>query len=345
MRTLTASYVQSRIFILKDAGSLSVTFNPENETVVKLDNGMYIRPSCINCIEPRCMKMDDTDMGCAEFPEIAQNMNRDVCPVNAIKTGLEKIEIDDNKCIGCGLCAASCPFGAIYLKSGKAKVSIGDRTNLEELLVNADGIKRQCDYIKHIAMSTKTGTMQQESDHVIDAIYENIKNMSQEEQNILARNLLVRLGNHATLGRQGNVYMRMDGLYKNKMQFGIVEIETGMDVLDVARAILDDIAVMNVRYGVDKSKNHPLAIILGIPNKRTDYWQVIKDIKNIVDIPISTITFGALLILLWNNRKENDFDKYYIDIDNSSIRKPISALAGRSIKLSEGFCGVLENEK
>ncbi|MDK2821868.1 MAG: anaerobic carbon-monoxide dehydrogenase iron sulfur subunit [Clostridia bacterium] len=43
----------------------------------------------------------------------------EVCPEDAFyhdnKTGA--LVINENKCIGCGLCAEACPFGAIYLHS------------------------------------------------------------------------------------------------------------------------------------------------------------------------------------------------------------------------------------
>ena len=239
----------------------------------------------------------------------------------------------------------SCPIGAIYLKDGKAKVSVGDKKYFEELPVNDEGIRQQEDFIEKIAFASKRGILQQESDCIIDSIYKSIKKMSQEEQNILARNMLIKLGNHATLARQGNVYMRMDGFYSSKEQFGVVEIETGTDMLDVLRAILDDVAVMNVRYGVDKNKNRPLAIVLSLPNKRTDYWQVLKDIKDVIGTSIRTITFGALLILLWNNKEVYKFDRFYIDVDNLSIRTVVSSMIERTARISDGFHGVLENEK
>ncbi|MDR0753113.1 MAG: 4Fe-4S binding protein [Holosporaceae bacterium] len=37
----------------------------------------------------------------------------DVCPVKAISEKNGKIVIDENKCLGCGCCASSCPNHAI----------------------------------------------------------------------------------------------------------------------------------------------------------------------------------------------------------------------------------------
>ncbi|MCH4184864.1 MAG: 4Fe-4S binding protein [Eggerthellaceae bacterium] len=39
-----------------------------------------------------------------------------VCPVNAIRHDLDGcVRVDEKKCIGCKLCAVSCPFGAIHM--------------------------------------------------------------------------------------------------------------------------------------------------------------------------------------------------------------------------------------
>ena len=43
------------------------------------------------------------------------------CPVGAISTTKEGVVvIDDAMCIGCGICAMVCPFGAIHFDGGKA---------------------------------------------------------------------------------------------------------------------------------------------------------------------------------------------------------------------------------
>lgn len=139
--------------------------------------------------------------------------------------------------------------------------------------------------------------------------------------------------------------MRMDGFYQTVDQYGVVEIETGLDMLDVSRALLDDIAVVDARYGIKKENIHPLAICLGLPNKRTDYWQVVKDILKVTNVQINTVTFGMLLIFLWDLRELNDYDIFYIDVDNSSLRKKAETFLERKIHISVGHFGILENMK
>lgn len=322
----------------------TISFNPGEVTDIILASGKKIKSTCINCQNPMCMKLKE-EITCDDFKEIAHEMNRAVCPVDAIKPGTDSIQIDRSKCIGCGLCASRCPLGAIYVKDGKAVVSAVSNQYVKKIDIISDGNKEQEDFIQKAVGMKRSGSIQKENNTVMESIYKSIKRMDQAKQNILARNILIQLGNNSTLSRQGNVYMRMDGFYDNSKQYGVVEIETGADMLDVSRALLDDVAVINTRYNVKKDMNHPLAIVLGLPNKRTDYWQVVKDIRKVVNLQINTITFGALLILLWNNVTINDFDEFYIDVDNSSIRQVIENKIGRSCSISDGTLGVLENSK
>lgn len=108
---------------------------------------------------------------------------------------------------------------------------------------------------------------------------------------------------------------------------------------------LHDIAVVDARYGIKKENIHPLAICLGLPNKRTDYWQVVKDILKVTNVQINTVTFGMLLIFLWDLRELNDYDIFYIDVDNSSLRKKAETFLERKIHISVGHFGILENMK
>lgn len=184
-----------------------------------------------------------------------------------------------------------------------------------------------------------------ESDSAMKQVQKYVHFLNQDKQNVFVRNLLILLGNHVTVARKGNVYMRLGGFYQNENGYGVLEVETGSDALDVSRAILDDIAVLNSRHGISKSDNKPLAVCLKLPNKCTDYWQVVKDIKDVTGIKIQTLTIGALLIMLWNNVEIQDFNEFYIDVDNISIRSELERVLGREIHLSIGIDGILENEK
>jgi len=71
-----------------------------------------------------------------------------VCPVDAIKLSGDQVELNEQTCIGCKLCAIACPFGAITPSgtpvSGVAGINVGHPTQsvaLDPLLAWSIGVK------------------------------------------------------------------------------------------------------------------------------------------------------------------------------------------------------------
>ncbi len=71
-----------------------------------------------------------------------------VCPVDAIKLTGDQVELNEQKCIGCKMCAIACPFGAITPSgtpvSGVAGLRVGHPTEsaaLNPLLAWSIGVK------------------------------------------------------------------------------------------------------------------------------------------------------------------------------------------------------------
>ena len=76
-------------------------YNPERAALRVKVKGLNV-PSltyCRHCIDPLCIK---------------------ACKFGAMKIINGVVEIDQNKCTGCGLCAEKCPFNAIFLEVGLA---------------------------------------------------------------------------------------------------------------------------------------------------------------------------------------------------------------------------------
>lgn len=94
-------------------------------------NRLSIPLSCMQCEKPECER---------------------VCPTGAThqrKDGI--VEVDANKCIGCGSCIIACPYGARYLLEEKRTYFPGYTTPFEE-----QGYKRfqvgtvsKCDFCAH----------------------------------------------------------------------------------------------------------------------------------------------------------------------------------------------------
>lgn len=48
---------------------------------------------------------------------------------------------------------------------------------------------------------------------------------------------------------------------------------------------------------------------------------------------------------MWNALEIEDFDDFYIDVDDSSLRKEAEKILGRKIRISSGHEGMIENSK
>lgn len=343
-KILKAKENRKEIYTYSASKVNEVRFDSDGNTLV-LD-GKAVDSCCLNCANPRCMFINAEAILCKEFSDIASSVDMHMCPSRAISVGDKSIQIDESLCSGCGLCVRACPVAAITLESGKAKVkTYSEKKCIKKLPVTDISIEEQERFLAKCVNVKKQGIILYESDSIMKQVQKYVHFLNQDKQNVFVRNLLILLGNHATVARKGNVYMRLDGFYQNEKGYGVLEVETGSDALDVSRAILDDIAVLNSRHGISKDDNKPLAVCLNLPNKRTDYWQVVKDIKYVTGIKIQTLTIGALMIMLWNNIEIRDFNQFYIDIDNTSIRSALERVIGREIRLSIGTDGILENEK
>lgn len=312
-----------------------------------------IEGACLKCRNPRCMKYTESLIKCPEFPDFSYEHNLNVCPIDAIKWNysLELPEIDNEKCIKCGLCALRCPSGAISVSRGKVWVNKPDST-YDILPATPSNLQEQEKFITKLMVSNWKHHFLLESDSLMKELYNKVSRFDGRTMaaNLLIRNLMIALGYHCSISRAGDVYTRIDAVYSNgdmyNSCYGAMEIEFGRDTLDASRGILDDIAVLHSRNGIDMRDNIALVACLSFPNKRQGYFQVIKDVSRVLNLKIQTVSLGALLIMAWNDIEVELGDKkFYADFDNLSIRNAVHSEIGRRIEISEGFLGILEPEK
>lgn len=323
-----------------------------NEPATLRCNGREIRAACLRCRNPKCIRYSEEEICCSQFPEFSYERDTSVCPVGAIRWSYDRElpEIDPAKCIGCGLCAARCPMGAIYKSGGQLRIAPPSRP-YEDVPCNWGNENKQALFLRELEKLSWKRQFQRESDAVMEQLYREAARFDGRSMapGLLVRNLMIALEHPCALSRTGDVYTRMDGIYfskRNPSCRGVVEIEFGRDTLEASRGILDDIAVMHARDQLNKTENAALVVCLALPNKRQGYFQVIRDIRQVLDLKIQTITLGALLTLLWNGSKVSfQAREFYADFDHMGIRRMTEAALGRAANLGEGMLGILEPEK
>lgn len=305
----------------------------ETPAVIHLSNGTKTIGSCLRCPVPPCTFYSIDEMVNDYFKEFPADTSAKVCPTDAIQidteTGIPTILSD--KCIACGLCVARCPVQAITLAKGGANVNDSENEffRLTSKPVDASLVEvvlRQCQNLPIRG-------------HIADAefaayVYERIvligRQLNPQFPNLLARNLMICNGTSFHIRRLGDTNMRIDSVFHSgENRLGVAEIEYSDSViLDAPRDLLDDCAVLRARYGVPLQKIDPLVVSLRLPNKRSEYWQVIQDISQVLKIRIGSITIGVLLIMMWENRKlnQNIWQKLYADASIPTIEPALRQL-------------------
>lgn len=347
MRIFSETTSRSRISVLCDMPT-HIEYCSGAPAKAHFSNGEAASLGCIGCIDPPCMRFAPHEIMCNEVGNFPNDQSLNVCAVEALRwePGSDAPIVDAAKCISCGVCMRRCPVGAIYFSE---TVKINRVLTEKEIQKTADraAADLQARQIEILNSVKRSGTLIDESDALLEAIYEKLACIRSNYHNPIARNLLISLGCQSAMRRIGDVYTRMDAVYSAAdHSFGAVEVEFGRDTLDASRGILDDIAVLFTRYGIEKEADQPLVVCLQLPNARQGYWQVVKDIRSVENIAIGTLTIGAMMLLNWNGcLLMPGGTSYYLDYGDKDLRKIVSRQIGRKIQLSKKLLGILEPMK
>lgn len=314
-------------------------------------NGDECHIGCLGCTNPKCMYFSDDEIECERVDGFPNDKSNNVCPVEALAWDNSSTTpvIDSRKCINCGVCVSRCPVGALFFSSkGKLTINTAPAKYVESRKPDTTTQSFHLRQIEQLVKIPRAGVSLNASDQLFESIYNKLFRLKSNYHNAVGRSLLIALGCKCSMRRIGDVYTRMDAIYSSPAgSFGAVEVEFGRDTLDASRGVLDDIAVLNTRYGVHKNDNKALVLCLQLPNARQGYWQVVRDVKIVEGIKIGTITIGALMFLLWNGCVlEPEDDRYYIDYDNMDLRHILCVQVDcDDIPLSDRELGIMEPMK
>jgi len=139
--------------------------------------------------------------------------------------------------------------------------------------------------------------------------------------NELLQLLFSNSGGNIYFPRKGDNSERFDAIIEFDQYIVVAEVEIpSTEILDAPRNLLDDYAVLKSRKGVVKKEIIPVVICWDLPNKRTDYWNVVTDINSVLSIKIKTISILALALYHWTKTPIRfNGDDFYLEHNNSTM--------------------------
>ena len=273
--------------------------------IVELEEGISGRATCLGCHDAPCMMMSAEDLTLPDvLREFPGDPSRDVCVTAAMAWNVasEAVDVKGDACIGCGLCVARCPYGAISLT--REGVAVIESSDPDDLTVAADHVSNSTEHV----WTSRTGRIGPVGIAPVRQMPEVIENLHSSQGTRFIRNLLIECGLMCRIRRPGDTNIRMDGILATaEGRLGVLEIEMGNAVLESPRELLEDVAVLHGRYGIAVESIDPVSVVLRLPNARSEYFRVISDIERVLGLRCRTVTVGALLTLVWQFEKIEAF--------------------------------------
>lgn len=319
---------------------------------IRLADGATTTGVCIRCPDAPCLQYRDVELTIAGLPAFPGDADSRVCPTDAITwpTGHPTPIIGSDACIGCGLCLRRCPVGAIHLSSGLATIAVeavgpwkeADKPDDARTRALADSFLR---LPRQGACATATEVSLQRMHNALVTIKDK---KDSQFPNHLARNLLIATGQPCAMRQRGDVNIRMDlliGVQEGAAAVGEVEADPNA-MIDTPRNILDDAAIMLARYKADRATLGAVIVGFGLPNQRSEYWQIIEDIAAVTGLKINTMTIGAMIMAVWAGKTLPGLARgAFFTGSSRTIRPALENSLGQKVTLSAGFLGILESQK
>ena len=304
-----------------------ISYSNSRKNQVTFNNGKIATGTCINCSKKPCIYYDQEEINVNIIDGLPYNNDNRVCPTNAIIDNKNiGISINTNQCIGCSICIRRCPTGGISFTDDGTFVDVVNATNDNFNVLNYK-IKNQSDNtFKSFENAKKVSHINKiniNSSTYFRKKYLEFSSIQSDLELIMVRNFLINIGILNKVSTRGNNDIRMDfvGSINGKIIPGEIELN-GNDILGLPRRILDDIAVLNSRYKIDKVDIIPIIIIFLFPRKRSDFYEVLSDIEKITGYKIRTLPIHFLKLMTLYGLKLNEQnlnDNFIINLDNQDF--------------------------
>ena len=307
--------------------------------------GTTVAGTCLNCPDTPCVLFSEDEVVSPVLTGFPFNQTREVCPFDAMTVDSSQLipVIDDDSCIGCGLCIARCPANALYVNS-RGLVSLNNDENDALKTRATHDARSHASTVGKLNSAPWSGSIRNVDEETLSNVISSITGagLTNTNQKLLIRNLLLGLGTSAAISTVGDTNFRIDMWWEDQGVLWITEVDFDIaSNLDTPRALLDDIAVCVSRHQVSRNKIGAMIICLEFPNKRSGYYHLIEDIMKVVGLEILTLSVAGLLLALWSHREIQDIDlaKCVVMQNSKDIGDAFHGIVGRSDVLRTRYFG------
>lgn len=329
---------------------------PEQPAKWITNNKLEFKSHCVACISRSCMEYKPTEIKDSEVLSeefgVRGSLTYKTCVVDAISFDdiTNTAVINEETCFACGVCVERCPVKAIYLTSTTAKVNIEIRKNTTIKLSSLDFYDQ---FLSNIRKARVVGYHQIPNQENLSILMERLKTLIEGKTkkidiNLFARNLLRSQGYLAISYLQGIQYSTIDVIARNKQgnqETLVVEVET-TNAIETPRILLVALAIMVERHQLNDKNAKLLSLGFVFPNNREEFWNVLEDIKNVLDLDILFITIPSLIVLLWlaKNTQFSTFINQALSQDKRNLRTLLD-IEKHLIEIPLGFERIFESRK
>jgi len=252
---------------------------------------------CLRCADAPCMNWSPEEVTRTVAVPAPVSLDPRVCPTDALHWGVDDIPyVDDDACVGCGLCVARCPVGAIRLDpetggavvdSRRAVLPVRDREEFEQ-------------FRRAVSDSQAPESRPADDAHRVEVQLQRwLRTPAGRDSGalrLMVRNAFLLTGDAARLRNDGDVHAWAEVAAGRDATVGVVQVEDQSDTLDPFRRVLASSARVVAAQGVDVRDVVPVVALLGLPNARVDYYRVVADASRYLGVEVRTLTLAYMLL-------------------------------------------------
>ena len=282
------------------------TATPIRSLFRSIDYESPANAGCWRCPDSPCVRFSQAELTREVSLPSPLNPEVRVCPTDALSRSGDSPVVDVSKCIGCGLCVVRCPVGATHLDADTALPIFAPPVS--GALVPEPAFSRAR------ALAGKSIHWEiapfANADEVLTQLKRASSIPSTNQQlafRLLVRNAFLASGDAARLSITGDTSAWAEvaagmaqeiSLPLKDQLLAAVQIEPGDVGLDALRRLMSGVARAIARHGVEKSSLVPIVVVTAQPNSRTDYYRLVSDASQFLNLTIRTIPLATLLLAI-----------------------------------------------